>query len=70
MASAFSSQITTSIQIIEFEIASALNDGSIKQDELETIYLFKRELNLSDDNANSLIKLLSEILTKNQIDLY
>ena len=41
VASAFSSQISTSIQIIEFEIASALNDGSIKQDELEKIYIFK-----------------------------
>ncbi|MEK9598335.1 MAG: hypothetical protein VW171_05655 [Alphaproteobacteria bacterium] len=60
VASAFSSQISTSIQIIEFEIASTLNDGSIKQDELQKIYIFKRELNLSDDNVNSLIKSLSE----------
>ena len=47
-------------QIIEFEIASALNDGGIKQDELGKIYILKRELNLSDEYVNILIKLLSE----------
>ena len=60
VATAFSSQISTSKQIIEFEIASALNDGGIKQDELEKIYILKRELNLSDEYVNILIKLLSE----------
>ena len=60
VASAFFSQISTSIQIMEFEIASTLNYGSIKQEELQKIYIFKRELNLSDDNVNSLIKSLSE----------
>ena len=60
VASAFSNQIAQRKMIIEAEIAHALSDGLLTDDELEKIEQMRREFHLSEDHVNALITVLKE----------
>jgi len=60
VASAFSNQIAQRKMIIEAEIAHALSDGLLTEDELAKIEQMRREFHLSEDHVNALITVLKE----------
>jgi voltage-gated potassium channel len=59
VATAFANQVARRKDIFEAEVAHALSDGVISQDELEHIKQMQSELGLSDEHARTLIELLS-----------
>ncbi|MDA7635258.1 ion transporter [Alphaproteobacteria bacterium] len=60
VASAFSNQMSQRKAIIEAEIATALSDGVLSEDELVKIEKLRREFHLSEQHVNALIKILRE----------
>ncbi|XDZ64968.1 ion transporter [Alphaproteobacteria bacterium LSUCC0684] len=60
VASAFSNQIAQRKMIIEAEIAHALSDGLLTEDEMEKIEQMRREFHLSEEHVNALITVLKE----------
>ena len=60
VASAFSNQMSQRKIIIEAEIASALSDGVLSEDELMKIEKLRREFHLSEQHVDALIKILKE----------
>lgn len=60
VASAFSNQMSQRKAIIEAEIASALSDGVLSDDELIKIEKLRREFHLSEQHVDALIKILKE----------
>jgi len=60
VASAFSNQIAQRKMIIEAEIAHALSDGLLTEDELEKIEQMRREFHLSQEHVDALITVLKE----------
>ncbi|MGB2318955.1 MAG: potassium channel family protein, partial [Candidatus Puniceispirillum sp.] len=60
VATAFANQVARRKDIFEAEVAHALSDGVISQDELKHIKQMQSELGLSDEHARALIDLLSE----------
>ena len=60
VASAFSNQMSQRKIIIEAEIASALSDGVLSEDELIKIEKLRREFHLSEQHVDALIKILKE----------
>ncbi|MBL6783250.1 MAG: ion transporter [Alphaproteobacteria bacterium] len=60
VASAFSNQMSQRKAIIEAEIASALSDGVLSDDELVKIEQLRKEFHLSEQHVNALIKILRE----------
>ena len=59
VATAFANQVARRKDIFEAEVAHALSDGVISQDELKHIKQMQSELGLSDEHARTLIELLS-----------
>jgi len=60
VASAFSNQIAQRKMIIEAEIAHALSDGLLTEEELMKIEQMRRQFNLSQEHVNALITILKE----------
>lgn len=60
VATAFANQVARRKDIFEAEIAAALSDGIISDDELSRIRTMQKELKLSDEHTRALIELLTE----------
>ena len=58
IASGFSSQMTRRKQIVEAEIADALSDGIISEEEEQQIEQLRKKLNLSEEHVNSITEML------------
>ena len=64
VASGFSSQMSRRKKIVEAEIAEALSDGVISEEEEKHIEELRKKLNLSEEHINSITKILKN--EKNQ----
>ena len=58
VASGFSSQMSRRKQIVEAEIADALSDGIISEEEEQQIEQLRKKLNLSEEHVNSITEML------------
>ena len=58
VASGFSSQMSRRKQIVEAEIADALSDGIISEEEEQQIEALRKKLNLSEEHVNSITEML------------
>ena len=58
VASGFSSQMSRRKQIVEAEIADALSDGIISEEEEKQIEELRKKLNLSEEHVNSITEML------------
>jgi voltage-gated potassium channel len=64
VASGFSSQMSRRKKIVEAEIAEALSDGVISEEEEKHIEELRKKLNLSEEHVNSITEILKH--EKNQ----
>ncbi|MDA0308784.1 ion transporter [Alphaproteobacteria bacterium] len=60
VASAFSNQMSQRKLMLEAEIASALSDGVLSDDEIVKIEKMRREFHLSEQHVDALMKILKE----------
>ena len=64
VASGFSNQMSRRKEIVEAEIAEALSDGVISEEEQKHIDELRKKLNLSEEHVNSITEILQHERSK------
>ncbi len=64
VASGFSNQMSRRKDIVEAEIAEALSDGVISEEEQKHIDELRKKLNLSEEHVNSITEILQHERSK------